>query len=488
LVLYLSLLVVAWVFANPPGYLHDEPAHYTKALGVGQFDWQGRPGKYEIGPGFGPLQLEWINKAARVYEMPPNMAGDKFACSVFHPKRSAICLDHLPTPTTKVARLTYVGSYEPFLYLPPGLAMRLAHTATEALRIGRVVSAAIALALLVLAVVVLHEPGEPGFPLLGLLAATTPMVVFLASGLSPAGPEIGAQICFVAALVRFTRRRPVTPVVWVAAAAGGAILAMSRSLGPFFVAYDVILLALLVGPSRVWRAIRRGQRAAVAAGAVVLAGVVADGWWGVTVQAHPDHKVADVLAQIPGSLRDVPEVLRQGMGVFGWADVSMPKFAYLAWGFLVVALVGFALVVGDRRERLAVGAVVLAAFAGTVVIDAAVIRQTHFPMYGRYALPLWVVVPLVAGEVVYRNHRTLPVAIQWRGLVSASVIAAAVQFIGFYWTAHQYAVGGYGPVLFLGRSKWSPPLHWDTWMVLVVIAVVGLVSYGVASARTVRDG
>jgi hypothetical protein len=488
LILYLSLLVVAWVFANPPGYLHDEPAHYTKALGVGHFDWQGKPGKYPIGPGFGPLQLEWINQAARTYEMPPDMAGDKFACSVFHPKRSAVCLDQLPTPTTKVARLTYVGSYEPFLYLPPGLAMRLAHTATAALRVGRVVSAAIALALLVLAVLVLHVPGEPGVPALGLLAATTPMVVFLVSGLSPAGPEIAAQLCFVAAFVRLTRRLPVTPLVWTAAAAAGAVLAMSRSLGPFFVAYDIVLFALVVGPSGLRGAVRTGGRAAKAAGAVVVAGVVADAWWGVTVQAHPGHKLADVLGQVPRAIADVPEVLRQGIGSFGWADVNMPRFAYLAWAFLVVALVGLALVLGTRRERFAVAAVVAAAFAGTVVIDAAVIRQTHFPMYGRYALPLWVVVPLVAGEVVFRNRRSLPAALQWRGLVAATVIVASIQVIGFYWTAHQYAVGGYGPVLFLGRSKWSPPVHWGTWVALVAAAAIGLVSYGVASARMVRDG
>jgi len=33
-VAFLFLLATAWVFANPPGYAPDEPAHYTTAVGV----------------------------------------------------------------------------------------------------------------------------------------------------------------------------------------------------------------------------------------------------------------------------------------------------------------------------------------------------------------------------------------------------------------------------------------------------------------------
>ncbi len=86
---FVLLVGVSWIVANPPGYTPDEPAHYTKAIGVGHRVWVGTPGAYDVGPGFGPAQLQWINQAARVVEIQPNMAPDGLACALFQPKMSA---------------------------------------------------------------------------------------------------------------------------------------------------------------------------------------------------------------------------------------------------------------------------------------------------------------------------------------------------------------------------------------------------------------
>ena len=221
----------------------------------------GAPGKYSVGPGFGPPQLEWINKAARVVVLPANMAPDFFACSIFQPNNSAACLDTAPAPPSEPApRLTYVGTYEPFLYLPPGLAMTLADDSLTALALGRTVTAGIALALLVLSVFVLWRPGAGGLPLVGLVGAVTPMVLFLVSGLAPSGPELGGAVCLAAVAWRLGRPEAPSRLVWVALAAAGVVVGLSRSTGPFLVAAYLGLALLHIGPRRDAAVLRAGGR------------------------------------------------------------------------------------------------------------------------------------------------------------------------------------------------------------------------------------
>lgn len=482
-VLFVGLTGVSWIVANPPGYAPDEPAHYTKAVSVGHRVWVGQPGAYDIGPGFGPEQLKWINQAARVVEIQPNMAPDQLACSIFQPRTSAACLDHgVAPPDVVVPRLTYVGTYEPFLYLPAGLVMNRASNPKTAMLLGRMVTGGIAFTLLALAAVVLWVPGQRGYPLLGLLAAITPMVLFIASGLSPSGPEIGAAICVAAVVLRLGRPEPPGALVWVALAGAGAVLACSRSLGPFYLLADLALLLVQRGPRAAWRTLRGGRRPAAGACAVVLLAVVADVAWGVAVQPHPTVKAADVLSSVGPSILEVPGVLAEDVGSFGWADVVMPRGAYVVWAAVVLALVVVAFAVGRRRERTVLGLVLAGCFTGTVAIAAGVIHQTHFPMYGRYALPLWVILPLTAGETIRAHRGRLSAAVDRRLLPGATIAVAAVHFTGFYTNVRRYAVGDRGPLFFLGRSEWSPPGGTTLWVVLFGLGVLSLLAYAVASA------
>ena len=66
----------------------------------------------------------------------------------------------------------------------------------------------------------------------GLMAAVTPMVVFLGASLSPNGPRWRAGICFFAAMLRLGRTATAGRGPWVALALSGAVLAISRPLVP----------------------------------------------------------------------------------------------------------------------------------------------------------------------------------------------------------------------------------------------------------------
>jgi hypothetical protein len=45
----------------------------------------------------------------------------------------------------------------------------------------------------------------------------------------------------------------------------------------------------------------------------------------------------------------------------------------------------------------------------------------------------------------------------------------------FYWAGHRNAVGGSGPVFYLGRERWSPPVPYTVLVVLAVGAIAALV-------------
>lgn len=484
---FLLLMGIAWVVANPPGYAPDEPAHYTKAIAVGRGQWVGRPGAYPVGPGFGPLQLQWINKATRTVDMPPKMAPYNFACSVFNPRSTASCLDALPPNETRTPFLTYVGSYEPFVYLPPGLLMTLSEDADTALLLGRAVIAVISLGLLATAarVLVVREAGVRS--LVGLVVATTPMVIFLTAELAPVGTEIAAATCFTAVVLRLARHEMAPRWVWVVAGVSGAILAVSRSLGPFFVVALVGLFTMAAGPRGALRTLRRGGGWALAAGTSVAVGVAANAAWGVAVQPHPSPSIRSVLSLVSPSAKEVPEVLRQTIGSFGWQDVNMPRVAYLAWAALLGALVALAFIVGRQRQRLLLAATITGCFVGTVALAAAVIHQTNFPMYGRYVLPMWVTVPLVAGEIVVLNSHGVASRALASLTVVGAVVAAAVHATAWYVNGRRYAVSDFGPVLWPGDSAWQPLGGWLPWFVVTGLAVACLLVHG-ALAITETSG
>lgn len=485
LVAFVLLHGLSWIMANPPGYAPDEPAHYTKAIGVGRGELVGQPEPYPIGPGFGPLQLKWINKASRTVKIPPRLSPGGLACSIFDPTKTAACIYDIQTNPDFIQFRTYVGTYEPFLYLPPGVAMNRAGNPVTATLLGRMVSGGIALGLLAGAAAALMTGAAPGSGI-GLVAALTPMVVFLASALSPAGPELAGSICLTAVALRVARGHPVPRAVWLLGGVSGAVLALSRSLGPFLVLAVLAVFVVAAPPRKLADTVRRGGRWAALAAVGILLGVGGNLAWALRVQPSPDLSLENVLSFVGRSVREMPEVLRQGVGSFGWADVNMPSLAYWLWALVVGVLVVTAFAVGRPRDRAFLAVVVLGCFVGIIAIAAAVIHQTHFPMYGRYALPLWVIVPMCAGEIVTRNHHRVPPRFWRPPLVGLPLIAAAVHATGWYVNARRYAVSELGPVWFFGHSQWHPRGGWAPWLGTSVVALGCLCAYGVLAARLAR--
>ncbi len=251
------LLSFSWLFANPPGSAPDETAHYVKALAAGH-------GRLYLGdrplpsPSLLPKTPEeqWQERTARLVDVPARLDPRGLQCSSFHPELSAGCLRHEP-PGRADAIPTIVGTYQPYVYVLPGLLMRFATDPFSATRLGRIGFWAVSSAMIAMAVFLLWSPDDGGYSLMGLMLAVTPMVMFMSSTLSANGVEISAGVCFLAAVIRLARDRDDKRWVWVAAAVSGTVLALARSTGVLWVVLAVVVLLAMVG-ARQTRAIVPG--------------------------------------------------------------------------------------------------------------------------------------------------------------------------------------------------------------------------------------
>ena len=474
------LVVSAWVFSNPPGYGPDEPAHYIKALGAGRGELFGGEGGFAVGPGFGPDQLRWINQAARAIDVPAGLAPDGLPCSPsLDAGVSAGCVKTLPSPPAG-ARDTYVGTYQPFLYVLPGVFARAASTPSEGILLARIAGAVTCLLLLAAAAALLWSPGQGGLPLVGLVVATTPMVLFLVSAVSANGPEICAGICLVAAALRLARPGGPSALSWSVAGVAGAVLALSRSLGPAFVLLIALVPVGLLGPGRAWKVVRDGGRWAAASVAVVAAAMAAGVGWEIARQPHPPIDPVDAALVGRAARETFGYLLRQQIGVFGWNEVRLPSAARTWWVACLLGVVVLAAVVAGRRGRLVLAGTVAAGVVVSVVVFITV-HRTGFPMQGRYVLPFVVAVPLLAGELVARSHGRLPVLRRVPLLPVVTVVAAAGHFAGWAVNARRSAVGIFGPLFFSGHSQWQPPLGWGPWLVVAATGSLLLVAAGMSA-------
>ena len=214
-----------------------------------------------------------------------------------------------------------------------------------------------------------------------------------------------------------------------------------------------------------------------ALGAIVVA-IGLNRLWEALYGPHFIIDVTPLGEAFAGSGDVLRRVLLEQIGSFNYIEFGLPPAAYDAWFVLVVLLVGVALVVGRRRERLVVAVSVVAAPALALLLDVAIMRHTGYRLQGRYVLPFSVVVPLLAGEVIYRRRAAL--GDNWSRIlfVAVAAVAAVVQLEGWYVNAHRFAVGLDGPRWFFDRAEWSPPLGWWPWVGVASLGALLLAGAG----------
>jgi hypothetical protein len=141
--------------------------------------------------------------------------------------------------------------------------------------------------------------------------------------------------------------------------------------------------------------------------------------------------------------------------VFGAAlDVPLPEVIYLAWAALLLGLVGAAIRLGGRRERL-----VLVATAGAVVLSvfvlAIAVRPTGFPAQARHLLPLALMLPLGAGEVLRRHAAKVSERAARGALLGAVAVAVPAHLTAWYVNARAWSGALVGAAAAAVAAAWT---------------------------------
>src|SRR6202020_1147126 len=98
--------------------------------------------------------------------------------------------------------------------------------------------------------------------------------------------------------------------------------------------------------------------------------------------------------------------VRESVGTFGKLTVPLPSPLRALWLVAVLALTVAALAVGDRRQRLLLLGTAALGVLFPTLFYAVIYRHTGFGLQGRYLLPVLMMVPMLAGEVVRLHARS----------------------------------------------------------------------------------
>jgi hypothetical protein len=318
--------------------------------------------------------------------------------------------------------------------------------------------------------------------LVGLLAAITPMVLFVSSIVNPSGLDTVASLAFAAAGLRIARRPArVPPWVWIAFAVSGLLTVLTFQAGPAFLVTDLAVAAAVAGRGGLGELRRTQRRPVVAVGLILLAAVVL--WFvyaRVSGASHSPFGVAPFLRSLHEGFDQLGPVLRDAIGNFGSLTVHLPAAARWLWWLLVLGLVGAAVWLGSLRERVLMALVVALALAFPVLAYAWVYRHSGFGMQGRQVLPVLALIPLLAGELVRRDRARRP-SRAGPGVLPVAIGGIAILQGYAWWYDARDVAGAPGALRFYAHATWSPPLGWIPWIVVAALGVLALLAFAVTS-------
>lgn len=478
----LILLIGSWIGANAPGEAPDEPANYVKAVGAGHGQFYGTSTTLK-NPSFPPAEgqaqrIAWIELNTRAFRIPAGLNPEPLTCAneQYRLTLPTTCSKDVPQRQPATTWSSYVGTYQPYVYAVAGFFMNRMSGSISALYMGRVIIALICATFIALAVAASWDRRAGPISLAGVAIAASPMVLFLGSAIGANGVEIASALCLFAVVLRGARTDP-PPWLWAAGSAAAATTILARPTGLAWLVLAAALAVIRHGPRRLLAALKRPGKRRIAIGVTVL-GVAAALAWDETLQPHPKLDLGLAWRSLRHWPKELTRLVKEWIGVFGWASLPMNRLVYVLVLTLAALLVIAALIAAPTlRERL----LVLGALAGAVVItlamDALVFQQTYFPVYGRYLLPIGMLVPLVSGDTVTRFRDRIPPLALRIGAPVVLVGMGLVQLTGVWTSARRSAVGVDGPRWFFGTPGWAPPGGW-WWVALLAGAGAAFVIAG----------
>lgn len=470
-------LLATWVGSEPGFGGPDEISHYLRGASIPEVGLEGEVVRGLDLSGYTPQQQVVVAQEFRRVRVGPGLSPGGRTCHLGVDAPSAACLDDLPPSDAGPSeQLTSVGTYPPATYVLPGFAAALARDPLDAVAAGSATSAVLCALLLLSGLVVLHRPGVGPLWLAGPIVALSPQVLYLGAALNPSGPEIAAGVALGSSLLRLARPASRPRGAIAVAAASACVLLLARSVSPAWVPAHLAVVGLLVGPRGLRRAVASQRGPLLGAGAAVGVAALLAAAWSISNGTDAAVGLVPLGAAVSDGVREAwIATTRHSVFAPGYLDIPVPGWITTVWRLMVFALVVAALVVATTRQRIALFGVCAAAFGAAALLQAALLRNTGFPVQGRHVLPLLVLVPLLAGDIVAERADQLPARLRaW--LAASLAVPAACAHVGAWWVvARRAAVSMDGPWVFLGRQEWDPPLGWVAWALLLLLGAGGLV-------------
>ncbi|HET9058728.1 MAG TPA: DUF2142 domain-containing protein [Acidimicrobiales bacterium] len=461
------VLAALWALASPLGSSPDAPSQIARAASVVRGQWVGPSAP---GPG---SNVTTLVRVPRTYALE---AADS-RCFMFLEAVSAECATPQPVSGKLVTVQSHVGRYPPLYYAMVGWPSLLTYGAIGTY-LMEMVSALICALFIALALTIATVYGRSRLLMLAVGVAATPMTLYLAGTVNPSGLELACALsmwCSLAVWVRWYLHAPPAPVVAVAAVSTCALV-WTR---PTAFAWPV--LAAVVFAPIVWRERHRGERQypsrklvqrSTVAVALALLGSLA---WTLLARATA---VLPNFSPLPkGSswghiffyvATDIPWLAVQAVGNFGHLDTPVPRPVLAVWAVVAAALVAGALRRGTARSKVSLGLLLVFSYAFPFASLVVAAPSFGFIGQGRYFLPLWGAIPVVAACWLPEQKKArVAGAMGWLG-GTALMLA---QVASFYWGLRRYVTGVPGAWSLSGpRGKvWAPPL--GAWWLIALFAL-----------------
>jgi hypothetical protein len=428
-----AIIGCTWAFAIARYGGPDEPAHIIRAAAVAQGDLVGQP-------------VAGLEPGYRKVTVPTALATGDPACYRHDRSITADCaVAGAPAGTVVVA--TSAGAAPPWYYVIVGAIARL-------LSNGRSVLAYRMAAVLLYATILGHAVARASRygGSAWMFVALTPPAWFLIGVVGTSGIEIALVVlALVEAVGRFHVRDGPPSLARVTVP-----LAICLLLRPAAI-IDVILVALVVGPTLPRPANRRRVIQLVAP--FIVVGIASVAWNRWTGLVFSDHRTADsdpLASALRRSLRGIPTTAHQAVGALGWNEFYAPVLAQVVW-VATLALAAYWVLTNSSSRWWHVRWVAVALLLPTI-LEILVHRQIGPIWQGRYSIVFAI------GGVLYAGRCIRPPRTMMRAVV---VAAAGAEVLTMWHTLRRYMVGLSGSTTLQGAS-WTPPL--DAWLLLAVNA------------------
>jgi hypothetical protein len=358
--------------------------------------------------------------------------------------------------------VTYATHQPPAYYVAVGVVSWMFPPGPITVYVMRFLGALMAGAFIATAIVVLRQPAAPRLLAAGLLLAITPMVLFTSSVITPSASEIGAALAFWACGLALLSRAHERIDTWLVTAAGiaGCVLALSRQLGPLWLA--LIVLAVVAVSSRAGlRKLGRSNRVRLWATLVLIASGTQIAWdvfAGARTPTLVNRRYVGLAVIEP--LNETGHGFRwyrEMIGWFGWLDTQAPALTWLLWTAAIGFVVLVALVWANRRRVAVLLGLLAALVVIPVVVDSTLFSGAASYGQGRDILPLAVGIPIVAAFVIASTGRLRDLA-RSRFIFTIGMLVGVAQFLAFAQNLRRYTVGFDGPIIFWQNVSWVPPI------------------------------